>query len=65
MADLAGVKRIYGMLRTVRVTDETVAATGATLSLDAIGPEQKRMTGTAYLVKENGQWKLFGQEEWK
>jgi hypothetical protein len=64
-ADLEGVKRIYGMLREVRVTDETVAATGATLSLDALGPEQKHMTGTAYLVKENGQWKLFVQEEWK
>jgi hypothetical protein len=63
-ADLGGVKRIYGMLRDVRVTGETVAATGATLSLAAIGPEQKQMTGTAYLVKENGQWKLFEQEEW-
>jgi hypothetical protein len=31
----------------------------------AAGLEQKRLTGTAYLTKENEQWKLFGQEAWQ
>jgi hypothetical protein len=63
--DLDGLKRMYGMRKDVKVTGETLGATGATLSLEAVGPDQKRMTGTAYLVKEKGQWKLFGQETWQ
>ena len=63
--NLDAIKQMYGRLKDVKVTAETAGATGATLSLEAVGPEQKRMTGTAYLVKENGQWKLFGQEAWR
>ncbi len=63
-ADLFGVKRVYGRVSDVRVTDETVGASGATLSLSGVGPQQKQITGTAYLVMEDGHWKLFGQEAW-
>jgi hypothetical protein len=63
--DLDALKRMYGMHKDVRVTAETAGETGATLSLEAVGPQQKRVTGTAYLSKENGQWKLFGQEAWQ
>ena len=63
--DINGIKQMYARFKDVRVTAETRGATGATLSLAAVGPEQKPMTGTAYLVQENGEWKLFGQEAWQ
>jgi hypothetical protein len=49
------------------VTHETLtgsAATAATLGLEGTGRDQKTVTGTVYLVKENGSWKLFGPEDW-
>lgn len=65
-ADLDGIKRIYGMLSDVNVVNEVVGpAGGATVTLEGTTPDQKKMTGTAYLVKENGAWKLFGPEAWR
>jgi hypothetical protein len=63
--DINGIKHMYARFKDVKVTAETRGATGATLSLEPVGPEQKPMTGTVYLVKENGEWKLFGQEAWQ
>jgi hypothetical protein len=51
----------------VKVTRETLTgspATGATLRLEGTGRDQKTVTGTVYLVKENGAWKLLGPEDW-
>ena len=65
-ADLDGIKRIYGMLSDVKVVTELVGTVGgATVTLEGTTPDQKKMAGTAYLVKENGAWKLFGQESWR
>jgi hypothetical protein len=65
--DLAGLKRIYSLVSHVKVTRETLTgspATGATLRLEGTGRDQKTVTGTVHLVKENGAWKLFGPEDW-
>jgi len=35
-----------------------------TLTLDAVGPDRKPMTGRVDLVKEHGAWKLFEAEQW-
>jgi hypothetical protein len=64
-ADLAALKRIYGMVSDVTVAGETVGQSGgATVTLKGTR-DQKQMTGTAYLVKQNGEWKLFGPEGWE
>ncbi len=67
--DLAGIKRMNDMASGVTVAREAVS-TGpgtieATLSLEGIGMNQKRVTGTAHLVKKEGAWKLAEPEEWK
>ena len=64
-ADLAAMKRIYAMMTDVKVVGEAVGeAGGATVTLEGTR-DQKKMTGTAYLVRQNGEWKLFGQERWE
>ncbi len=67
--DLAGIKRMIGMASGVTVTRESVS-TGpgtieATLTLEGIGMNQQKVTGTAHLVKKGGAWKLAEPEEWK
>jgi hypothetical protein len=64
--DLAAVKRMYGKLSNVRVTKETIDGTNATLTLEGTNAaDQKKVTGTAHLVSENGAWKLTEQETWQ
>jgi hypothetical protein len=63
-ADLDGMKRFYSMVTSVTVVKETSGAPGATLTLEGVGRDGKKITGTAYLIKENGAWKLFDQESW-
>src|SRR3954452_5143471 len=64
--DLAEIKRIYRTLKDVKVVGETVgAAGGATLTLEGTGPEGKKMQGTAYIVTEDGEWKLYSPEDWR
>ncbi len=52
-------------LSQVHVLKETPTPDGATLSLEAIGPDKKPMAGTVDLVKEKGAWKLDQPEAWK
>ncbi len=59
------VKRMEASLGDVRVVQETATPNGATLSLEAIGPDKKPRSGTIELVKENGAWKLVEAEQWK
>jgi hypothetical protein len=59
------VKRMEGSLGDVRVVRETATPTGATLSLEAIGPDKKPRSGTIELVKETGAWKIVEAEQWK
>ena len=67
--DLAGIKRIYSMVSNVKVTREALSVdagtSDATLSLEGVGVDQKKVTGTAHLVKKAGQWRLAGQEAWQ
>lgn len=62
--DLDGMKRIYGMLTAVSVVKETSSPTGATLTLEGVLRNGQKQTGTAYLIKEGGAWKLHSQESW-
>jgi hypothetical protein len=62
---LGMVKRMESSLTDVRVLKESATASGATLLLEAIGPDKKPMTGSVDLVKENGAWKLVEAEQWK
>jgi hypothetical protein len=62
--NLAGLKRIYSLVSHVKVTRETLTGSAATLRLEGIGRDQKTVTGTVHLVKENGAWKLLGPEDW-
>ena len=72
-ADLAGIQRMNSMVSEVTVTREEVSvgagATGAdvraVLSLEGLARDQKKVTGTAHLVKKSGEWKLVEPEEWK
>jgi len=59
------VKRMERSLGDVRVVRETATATGATLSLESIGPDKIAKSGTIELVKQNGAWKLVEAERWK
>jgi hypothetical protein len=63
-ATLETVKRMESRFTDVRVVREEATADGVTLSLDGIGPDKTPMTGTINLVKENGAWKIAGQEQW-
>jgi len=63
--DLAAMKRMYTRMVDVKVTEETAGASGATLKLAGTTSDQKTMTGTVYLVKEGGGWKVFGPETWQ
>ena len=50
----------------VREAVSTGPGTGdALLSLEGIGLDQKRVTATAHLFKEEGAWKLAEPKEWK
>ena len=67
--DLAGIKRMIGMASDVTVVRETVSTgpgtSDALLSLEGIGPDQKKVTATAHLVTKEGAWKLAEPEQWK
>jgi hypothetical protein len=67
--DLALIKRMNGMVSGVTVTREVVStgpgSTDAILSLEGIGRDQNKVTGTARLVKNEGAWKLAEPEHWK
>jgi hypothetical protein len=67
--DLAAIKRMNDMASGVTVTREAVSTgpgtSEATLSLEGIGMDQKKVTGTVHLVKKEGAWKLAEPEQWK
>jgi len=53
-----------GALTNVKVANEAKNGDGATLTVDAVGPDKAKTTGTIDIVKEGGAWKL-GKESWK
>lgn len=58
------IKRMENSLTDVRVLTETATPAGATLTLDAVGPDKKPVTGRVDLIRENGAWKLVEAEQW-
>jgi hypothetical protein len=68
-ADKAGtvdvVKRMEKMLTDVKVIKEAPTKTGATLFLEATGPDKTAVIGTVDMVKQDGRWKLAAQEKWQ
>ena len=56
--------KAMGAMKSVKVVKETLTATGATLSVDAINPANVKMTCEVALVKEDGAWKI-DSESWK
>ena len=63
-ATLERVKQAEGRFTDVKVVGETPTPDGVTLSLEGIGPDRSPMTGSVEIVRENGAWKLAGQEQW-
>ena len=59
----ADIQGAYASFGDINVVKETGTPTAATLTLGA-SFNGKKMTGTVYLVKEDGSWKLFGPENW-
>jgi len=49
-------------VRDLKVLKETPTATGATLEITAVGPDNSKVKGTVKLVKEGGAWKWDGEE---
>ncbi len=66
-ADLAAIKRGYGMLTDVSVVSVSLASGGssATMTLAGKTVEGKTKSGTASLVREDGGWKVAAPEDWQ
>jgi hypothetical protein len=61
--------KMFGLMKMmgatdVRIVKEAKTAEGATLSVEGIDADKKKITGEVKLVKENGAWKL-DSESWK
>ena len=63
-ATLDIVKRLEARMPDVKVIKETATESAATLQLQGTTSTGKPVNGTVELVKENGAWKLAGQENW-
>jgi hypothetical protein len=55
--------KMMGALTRVRVVKEAKNAEGATLTVEALDPEKKKVTGTITILREGGAWTLGG-ESW-
>jgi hypothetical protein len=62
-AKMFEMMKMMGSITDVKVLKETKSATGATLEVEALGPDKKKTKGTIEVVKEGGAWKL-GDESW-
>lgn len=62
-AEMFGMIKMMGALTNVKVTKETRAGDGATLTVEALDPDKKPTIGTITIVKEGGSWKI-GKESW-
>jgi hypothetical protein len=58
-----GMIKEMGALTGVKILKEAKNGDGATLSVEALGPDKKKTTGTIDIIKEGGSWKL-GKESW-
>jgi hypothetical protein len=59
-----GMLKILNKLSDVKITKEEQTATGATLTVEGIDADKKKVNGSVDLVKEQGEWKI-GSENWR
>jgi hypothetical protein len=62
-AQMFGVMKAMGTLTNVKILKEAKKGEGATLSVEGLGPDKNKTTGTVEIVKEAGAWKV-GNEDW-
>jgi Domain of unknown function (DUF4878) len=55
--------KMMGSITDVKILKETKTADGATLAVEALGPDKQKTSGKIDVVKEGGAWKL-GNENW-
>lgn len=56
--------KIMNKLSDVKITKEEKTATGATLTVEGVDGDKKKVNGSVDLVKEQGEWKI-GKESWR
>jgi len=66
-ADLPAFKRMYGMLSDVSVVSVSIAPGGSTATIKLSGKtaDGTTISGTAFVVREDGGWKLGAPEDWQ
>jgi hypothetical protein len=57
------IKMMGSMVTDQKVTKEEKAGTGATLTVEGVDGDKKKMTGKIKIVREANAWKL-GEESW-
>lgn len=62
-AQMFQMMKEMGALTDVKILKEAKSGEGATLTVEGIGPDKKKTTGTIEIVKEGGAWKV-GNENW-
>jgi hypothetical protein len=62
-AQMFGMIKEMGALTNVKIVKEAKNGDGATLSVEALGPDKAKTAGTIEILKESGAWKL-GKESW-
>lgn len=62
-AEFFGMIKPMGTMASVKVAKETMTATGATLTVDAVNPAKVPMYCEVTMVKEDGAWKV-AHENW-
>jgi hypothetical protein len=62
-AKMFGMIKEMGALTGVKILKEAKTADGATLTVEAVGADKAKTTGTIDIVKEGGAWKL-SKENW-
>jgi hypothetical protein len=55
--------KMFDTMTNVKVTKEDRTGAGATLTVEGVGDEKKKATGTVRIVREGGAWKI-GEEKW-
>ena len=63
-AQMFQMMKELGKLTNVKVLKEAKAGDGVSLTVEGIGPDGKKTTGTVEILKEGGAWKV-GNEDWQ
>jgi hypothetical protein len=58
------IKKAYATHRDVKVAGEKAMGNSATLTLEGTAGDNKRVTGSAQVIRIDGVWKARGPENW-